>query len=266
MALTLPSREAPAAGCESSINIYSNPKQICSGGKIGHGSETAKRGGCPRVVPSSSGLLKRFWRGPGRDWALGSSNTSQRQERLGGTDPSSLPAAASSSSSHNVMDVPYPAGWEGRRSQGGQMPSAQLFSRCAELCLCEDFYFLLMHGPSGRCRNGWLRLECSGCDLAVTRRGRTLACKQLPACRIPHHLTHPRDPAAVGNRAGCCLWHMKSCESSPGAPFPLPSTSLQRASPATHYKKKKEHPPEHLLPSPSALRTDVQVWVDLPEA
>ena len=162
-----------------------------------------------------------------------------------GRRPSFPAAAAASSSSHDVMDVPYPAGWEGRRSQGRCMPSTRLFSRCAEPCLCEDFYLLLMHGPSGRCRNSQLCLECSRCNPAITRHGGTHACRQLSACGVPHHLTRSGDPAGGGSRAGCCLGHIKSHESSLGAPFPLPSTYLQYASPTMHYKRKKEHPPEH---------------------
>lgn len=125
----------------------------------------------------------------GRGWEMGNSNISQRRERLRDTDPLSLPAAASSSS-HRVMDVPYPAGWEGRRSQGKRMPSIRLFSECAEPCLCKDFYLLFMHRPSGRHRNGRLRLECSRCNPGM---GGAPACRQLPDCRVPHHPTCPGD-------------------------------------------------------------------------
>jgi len=129
---------------------------------------------------------------------MGSCNTSRRRAQLGGAD---LPAAAASSS-HGVMDVPYPTGWGGRRLQGRCTPSTQLFSRCTEPSLYEDFY-LLMHGHSGRGRNSWMRLEYPR-NPAVTRHGGTPARGELPACRIPHHLTHPRDPAAATGLGAVC--------------------------------------------------------------
>lgn len=86
----------------------------------------------------------------------------------------------------------------------------------------------------------------------------TFACLQIiPSSHLP---VYPCSGGQLGTVCGV----QKSHESSPGAPSPLPTLSLQCA--GTHYKRKNEHHPEHPpskrrdFPSPSALRDDLQVF------
>lgn len=142
------------------------------------------------MVPSFSGLLRGFRRGTGRGWAMGHSNTSQRREQLRDTDSPCLPTAASSPSC-SMMDMSYPASWEGRRSQGRCMPFIRLFSECTEPCLYKNFYLLFMHRPSGRHRNGQLQFECSHCNSGLGRllpAGRSLPVGYAPISPAPQTL------------------------------------------------------------------------------
>lgn len=121
---------------------------------------------------------------------MGNSSTSRRGEQLRDTDSPCLPTAACSSSC-SVMDVPYPASWEGQHSQGRCMPSIRLFSECTEPCLYKNFYLLFMHRPSGKHRSGQLQLECSHCNPGLGRllpAGRSLPVGYPTISRAPETL------------------------------------------------------------------------------